>query len=616
MAPQQQQYQDEEIMNSMTDPQTVRGRTLASALITGIVLFVAVSAFYAHAVNYGFIYDDYKLIVTPPAPRSAGDVLGVFTKRHWAGLPHYRPVARLTMVMQKALHGHGPAPYHGFNALLMGALAVVTWWLFRQPPLGIRRWPAVFGAALVAAHPVASCTVYPICSGRESLMPAIFIVAAVTAFLKPGRLWYAVAMGMFAVSLLCKEQAVIVPGLFLLADLLGLSPAAPKRGIIAWLRRYLAVAGILLAYFLVRWLLFHGSGEHRLAVLDRPAGPLLSYLFALQMTFVPFIQLVYEPLVGVWISQWRAVVCLAVMIGMGTLTYRHWSTARKPALFWSGWFVLVLLPSANLLDQEAPFAERYVLLAVVGVVGLAAVLASLQWDRTSARHVIVGCGLVLLVAGGWISWQRGQYFASNIRFHTQWVLTNPAAGHAHCTLGWVLMQDGRFGEAIVHLEQALRLNPRDADAYNNLGAVYSRGGDSAKALPYFAKALSLEPDHAEAHNNLAMVLAQMGNPSEAIDHFETALHVNPDYSDAHNNLGVVLAQQGELHAAAAHFEQAVQLKPDDAQAHNNLAGVLAMQGRLVRAAEHYRSALRIDPDYAAARTRLERLRDELRRRGE
>ena len=612
MVPQQQQH--EEGVSSTTGSKTVSGRELASAVITGLILFVAISTFYARSVNYGFIYDDYKLIVNVRPPRSADEVLSVFTEGHWEGLPYYRPVARLTMVVQKALHGESPAGYHGFNALLMGGLAVVTWWLFRQPPLGIRRWLAVLGALLVALHPVASCTVYPICSGRETLMPAIFILAAVTAFLKPGRLWYAVGMVTFAVSLLCKEQAVIVPGIFVLADLLGLSSAAPIRGIAGWLRRYLVVFGILAAYLLVRWLMFHGSGEHRLSVLDRPDGPVLSLLYAFQVTFVPFVQLVYEPPVDVWISEWRAIVCLVVIFGMGIVTYRHWSTARKTALFWLGWFFLALLPTANLLEQEAPFAERYVLLAVIGVIGLAAMLASLQWDRASARHVIIFCGLALLVACGSVSWQRGQYFASNIRFHTQWVRTSPASDHAQCTLGWVLLQDDRLGEAVVHLEESLRLNPGVADTYNNLGAVYSRSGDSAKALPYFTVAIRLEPDNVEAHNNLGMVLGKLGDISKAVDHFESALRIDPDYSDAHNNLGVTLVKQGELDAAAAHFEKAVELKPNDPHAHNNLASALAAKGELARAAEHYRSALAIDPDYAAARARLEQVRDELRRR--
>lgn len=600
----------------MTDPQADPRWTRAGALITGSMLFVAVSALYAHSVNYEFIYDDHKLIVDPPAPRSIADVLDVFAERHWEGLPYYRPVARLTMVVQRPLHGHNPAPYHGLNALLMGAFAVVTWWLFRQPSMAIRRWPAVFGAALVAVHPVASCTVYPICSGRETLMPAVFILASVTAFLRPGRLWHGVAMGTFAGALLCKEQAVIVPGLFILADLLGLSPAAPKRDVIAWSRRYFAVGGILLAYFLIRWLLFHGSGEHRLAVLDRPAGPVLSFLYAFQVTFVPFVQLVYEPTVTAWISEWRAVAVLVFTIGMGALAYRHWSTARTRVLFWFGWFVLALLPTANLLDQEAPFAERYVFLAVVAPVGLVATLASLKWDETSLRHIIVGCAAVVLVACGWISWQRGQYFASDLRFHTQWVRTNPMSAHAHSTKGLALLEDGRSDEALVHLKESLRLDPDVAETYNRLGSVYSRRGDPAGALPYFVTALRLEPDHAWAHNNLALVLVQLGNPMEAIEHFEAALRFNPDFSDAHNNLGIVLAQQGDLPAATAHFEQALALNPNNALAHNNLAGVLASQGKLARAAEHWRIALRIDSNYAAARARLKRIEDELRRREE
>ena len=599
----------------MTDNQVQAGRAFARELITGVILFAGVAAFYAHAVRYEFIYDDYRLIVNAPAPGSLGDFVGAFAEGHWEGLPYYRPVCRLTMVIQRSLHGLSPAPYHGLNALLMGVLAVVTWRLFRQPALAIRSGPALFGAVLVAVHPVASCTVYPICSGRETLMMAIFVVAAVTAFLKPGRLWYGLAMGMFALSLLCKEQAVIVPGLFVLADLLGLSPAAPKGEVCAWLRRYLAVGLILLAYLLLRWLLFHGSGQHRLAVLDRPEGPLLSFLYALQVTFTPFVQLVYEPSVGAWISEWRAIVCLLVVGGTWFLTKHYWPGARKLVRFWLGWFVLALLPTANLLGQEASFAERYVLLSLVAVVGLAVMLASLQWEGFSARRVLAGCALLLLGVCGWISWQRGQYFSDAIRFHTQWVRMDPTSDRAQWNLGWALFEGGRSEEAIVHLEESIRLNPMGADAYNNLGAIYLRGGDPAKALPYFATAVRLEPDHAQAHNNLAMVLGPLGNVDEAIKHFETALRINPNYSEAHNNLGVVLARQNELDRAARHFEQALQLNPDNAQAHNNLGNVFELQGERARAVAHYRSALQIDPNYTTARERLQRLEEIMGQRG-
>ena len=75
-------------------------------------LFTFVVALYLPAAGYDFIYDDAVLIVNEPAPQSSGDVLRVFGERHWHNLPYYRPVARVTMVAQKWLHGNRPAPYH------------------------------------------------------------------------------------------------------------------------------------------------------------------------------------------------------------------------------------------------------------------------------------------------------------------------------------------------------------------------------------------------------------------------------------------------------------------------------------------------------------------------
>lgn len=580
-----------------------------------VVLFVAVVAVYAQSVSYDFIYDDRQLIIDRPAPRSVAEVLEVFAVGHWKGLPYYRPIARLTMVVQKYLHGDNPAPYHGLNTLFMGSFAVLTWMLLRQPPMAIGRWPALMGGALVAAHPVASCTVYPICSGRESLMPAMFVVAAVTSYLRPGRLWYAAAMGLFAVSLMCKEQAVILPGLFLLADGLGLSPAAPIRRIVVWAKRYLPVGGILLLYFLIRWLVLHESDKIQVVLFDQPARFALSYLYALQTTFVPFVQLVYEPSRDVWVSLWRAGVCSAVVIGIACLAYRYWSVVGRLVLFWLGWFVLTLLPTANILQQEVAFDERYVLLALVALVGLGMLLGSLFWERKSVRFAFILCITVMVTSCGWISHKRGQYFVDEFSFHSQWAYTNPKSDQAHRGLGWALLQQDRLEEAVMHLEESLRLNPRGIPAQINLGNVYMRCGDPAKALPYFVEVMRLQPNHAESHNDLAGVLAALGNADEAFYHYDTALRLNPKLPEAHNNMGVLLVQQGKVDAAAAHFEIAIQIQPNNAEAHNNLANALSSQGKLTRAVEHYQRALSIKPDYLAALRGLEHAQDKLTHQG-
>jgi len=437
----------------------------------------------------------------------------------------------------------------------------------------------------------------------------------VTSYLRPGRLWYSAAMGLFAVSLLCKEQAVILPGLFLLADGLGLSPATPITRIVIWAKRYLPVVGILLLYFVIRWLVLHESNIFQVAMFDQPARFTLSYLYALQTTFVPFVQLVYEPSSDVWVSLWRTVVCSAVVIGIACLAYRHWSVVGRLVLFWLGWFVLTLLPTANILQQEVAFDERYVLLAMVAVVGLGMLLGSLFWERQRVRFAFILCIMVMVAGCGWMSHGRGQYFVDDFSFHRQWAYTNPKSDQAHRGLGWVLLQKNRTDEAITCLEESLRLNSRGVPALVNLGNVYMRRGNPANALPYFAELVRLQPDHSKPHNDLAGALAALGNVEEALGHYETALRLDPEFSEAHNNLGVLLSQQGKLETAAAHFEKAIQLKPGNAEAHNNFATALLSQGHLTRAIAHYQRALRIKPDYETARRGLKHAQDRLMRNG-
>src|SRR5262249_58752993 len=108
---------------------------------------------------------------------------------------------------------------------------------------------ALTAAALFALHPLASSTVYPIASGRETLLPSLWTLLAVYAFLRSGSRWYAVALAAFAAALFSKEQSVVVPALFVLADGLRLSADAPGGDLRRWAARYLPIAAIVRLYF-------------------------------------------------------------------------------------------------------------------------------------------------------------------------------------------------------------------------------------------------------------------------------------------------------------------------------------------------------------------------------
>lgn len=538
----------------MTDKTFVSTDAPDRTIVLSVSILVALGAYvlYIHSASYDFIYDDIKLIVDAPYPQGVADFMAVFTKGHWAGLPYYRPVSGLTMIIQKALHGNDPAPYHRFNVLLISLFAALVWILFVQKPMGIRPLPACLCTAIVVAHPVASCTVYPICSGRETLLPSIFSVACIVAYLRPGIAWRIASMALLMAALFSKEQAIVLPLILVLADKIGLPPWPAGRSKNSVVLRYIPVVCIIIFYFIMRMMALRGSEGVGLAVFDSPARPLLSYMYSIQVIFAPYISLVYEPVEGVWLrSLWRLAVCLVVVMAIVFCAYRSRSQARAQIVFWVGWFLIALLPTANFMVQEAPYDERYSLFPLVAVAGLLATLASSWWGNAhAAKYIIIMCAAASIVVCGLISRHRGQYFSNQFAFGSQWVDTNPKSAQAHRVLASALLvQMNRTDEAVAHLEESLRLAPS-----------------------------------------------------------------GPQASEVHSNLGAIQALQGNVGAAVLHFEKAVEFQPDNATAHCNLANALAAQGMLERAEQHFIIALRIAPDNELFREALRRVQFELERR--
>jgi len=613
-----------------------------------VLLFVLVVAVYTRSSGNEFIYDDHRLIVEQPAVDSWSDVLQVFSQRHWYNLPYYRPVARLTMVVQKRMHGDQPGPYHLLNALMAGNAAIVAYLLFRLPAFGISAGWALFAAGLFALHPIASSCVYPICSGRESLLPAIFGTAAVWAYLRSTRATYWLAMVLLVIALLCKEQAIVVPILFALADILRLASPPLRPGLFRWTLRYAPVVLIVTLYLAIRFILFGGGGEHHLSIIERPSGLILSALYGLQVTFVPFVQLLYEPRVEVWFSWWRQLCWMATAIPIVVMVYGNRREVGTRVLFFMSWTLLTMLPTANIFQQEARFAERYSFWSLLGLVAIVATLGSRVGTGRTTRQFSPWILAVLLVISAMISFHRGTYFQNDLVFLKQWLRTDPESVQARVSLGHRMVQNDQLDVAVDHFQEALRLRPDYADVHLRLAEIHERRDEIEEAARHGAEAVRLQPDSAEAHNKLGVVRAIQGDWSAAIRDYREALRLRPDYADAHNNLGASLAHRQQWSEAALHYERALELNaenvqawynlgqlnvkrgefakaahalrralsiaPDHAAAHNELGVVFAVEGDLDQAIIHFQRAVELQPEYRPARDNLERARDKLRRK--
>jgi len=199
---------------------------------------------------------------------------------------------------------------------------------------------------------------------------------------------------------------------------------------------------------------------------------------------------------------------------------------------------------------KTEFLPEFVLLAVVGILGLERALAGRPHLRRAAR------------------WGWGLLVGFSVAFN----LLASVGIHAEARYGLAveMAQQGRLPEAIQLYEEALRLNPDHAEAHSNLGIALAQAGRVREAIGQFEQALRIMPNDAKIHYNLGLILELAGKPTEAIGQFEEALRIDPDDPDTHNNLGIALGQVSRIPEAITHYERALRLKPDYAEAKANL----------------------------------------------
>jgi len=563
-----------------------------SALVLAVV---AAGLYGAASLPNALIYDDLLLIAREVRPQQAGDLLRVFAEPHYEALQYYRPVVRITYLAQKALHGDAPAPFHVFNAALIALLLPLAYGLLRAPALRIRPLPALLAATAFVLHPVASSCVHPV-AGRETTLPTAFLLLSVLAWLKDGPWWRATAAAAFALALFGKEQMIVVPLLFLLADLVGVArrPTTPR----GWLIRYLPAAVVLAGYALLRSRLITSAPE--IALWEDPLGPVASLAYGLQSLVFPTARLVYEPSVEAWFSLPRFLVALGCAAVLALAAWRLRATLREPLLFWTGWFLAGQLPTANIFHQEVSFDERYLFLPSLGLFALAATVASAEWrSRRGAVAAAAAAAVVLAVLGG-ISLRRSADFADSRSFYGRWLATNPRSANANNGMGGVLALDGRLEEALERYDEALRLKPDHEQARNNAGVALSLLGRHEQALERFREAIQLRPGYADAHYNMANTLVALGDLHAADERFREAIRLRPANPSALNNYGGLLVRQGRIDEAMEMFAAVIRLEPGHAPALLNNGILLARQGRYDDAISHYRQALRLSPDSADA----------------
>ena len=163
-------------------------------------------------------------------------------------------------------------------------------------------------------------------------------------------------------------------------------------------------------------------------------------------------------------------------------------------------------------------------------------------------------------------------------------------------LGAILKEIGRLKEALVAMQQSVRLAPDDSEAHNSLGVVYKQMECYAEAEVHYRQAIALTPEYHEAFNNLGNLFLHLKRFDEAEYYYRRAIQMRPDLAAAYNNLGTIYHESKRLAEAFASYQQAIELQPDYVKVYGNMGTALAYLSLYDDVVFHSNKALALSPE--------------------
>jgi tetratricopeptide (TPR) repeat protein len=601
----------------MTSPgeRAAAAHRLAAAGLIGAVAF----ALYAPSRDAELVdLDDRVMVVQDHARhRAPSALLDAFRSGFYD--TYYRPLHRISFVIDARLSGTDLRGYHRTNAVLHAAGSMAVFGALLA--LGYGAGVAASCGLVFAVHPALVSAVAWI-PGRDNVLLTLFLLGGLVAWARylaargarpAAAAWLGLHWLLLAGALLTKEAALVFPAVLLAFAWLWPGEARWRRlapAALGWLG-LLLLFGVLRARALPDAPGWQAVGADALARSWPAAFALLGKLvLPLRLSAFSSLELV------------SVASGLAAALAVAALTVRSRLLRRPRVAFGALWFGILLAPTLVQRTGLYDYGEyRLYWLAFGPLIVAAELLRGLRLERRRALGLVALALLTGLLAARSLAYQRA--FDGPLRFWTRMVEVDPGSGWGWFQIGRTHHARGELEPALAAYERARSLDFERVELYADLSAARLEAGDAPGAAAAAERALALAPGQVHALANLGMARLQLGDARAAVEALDAALdprdtdqfrHASPGERDAfrarvHEQLGTARYALGERDAAEREWTLAIELDPARHGAYLKLIETALVRGDLERA-ERLAAALRREGGRlpTALRARLSRAR--------
>ncbi len=621
-------------------------------LLFGIIALTFIA--YLPALKNGFLFwDDPEYILKNPY------ISNVPFMQHFTGYPqqgnpyymgNYHPLTMVSLSIDHSFFGTDAFGYHFMN-LLFHLLNTVLVFFFVHLLFDKRKVLTAAGAAILfGIHPMHVESVAWV-SERKDVLHTLFFLLALVAYLYYIRKdlsikYLLLSLALFALSLFSKGQAVTLPLVLLLIDLLNRRKMDARM--IAEKIPFFILSGVfsLLAI----------KAQHSISAVNPDfAHSLDSFFWASYGLAVYLIKSILPvnlsgvyPYPFVITGSERLLPLLAYLAPLIFLPLIYFSVRSfrndRVAAFGILFFIATIIPMLKFIPVgDAIVAERYTYIPYIGLF----IIAGYLFERFSGRNNknlvnAIGIGIVLALA--FLTFNRTKVWKDTYSFWNDVAEKNPDYWRSYYCMGQQSYDEGQQANDVKKFDQAVdyytksgqmdkyappmpylmrgvayldHLNKPELaiadfkkvlsfpnkgdqsqiDGRQDLGLAYYRVGKYDSAMAVYNELLAIAPANANAYMMRGLIHSMKNEIPQSFEDYNKAIGVNPGYSEAYLNRGVLFTDKtNEPEKGLADFKRAYELNPNNADAPINIGIALYKMRQFQQAIQQYNSVLQAAPN--------------------
>jgi len=594
--------------------------------LTIALLLILGSLCYANSLKNSLLqWDDQHYILDNPYIRAISwpNIKALLTKPYFK---NYSPLHVLSYQIDYHFWKFRPEGYRLVNILLHLASTILVFLL-------IFDWYKTYSAALSAAAIFAVHTIHVESvvwiSQRKDVLSALFFFLSLYGYSRfrncqPRPLakwsWYAASLLAAGLALLSKPVAITLPLILILCEVCF---RRPKEPIHFWSKVPFFLFSALVAaatYWAQRAEVMHYVGDSfwlSLLLTVKILGLYLGKLFlpiGLSNRYLFSASKVSELIT----PSWLLATGFFLLFLAGVVFLWFWN---KSLAFPGCWFLITLLPVANLVPTSTQMADRYLYLPSVGyclAIGLvvsALIRRGRQQSAGLSQGRIIQTVVILLVAGlvvlyGALTLARNRVWRDDRTLWEDALAKDPANYWAATYLANTYLLEAQKNQDLKGREeninrakglflQAIRQEPNFAQALLGMGSALLDEGNTQQAIAYLWQARRWSTEQQQAlriEHNLGVAYAKLNQFEAAEKIFTSIIKQDQTFYPAYLSLGKLYLSCGTLagyQMAAEQYSRAIASSPYDPRGYLFLGIVKELLGDYQTALINYHQALQL-----------------------